>query len=40
MLPEGGYQAKVSVTGMAAGMYHYALFVNGERVDAKKMVVN
>jgi hypothetical protein len=40
ILPEGGYQAKVSVTGLAVGMYHYALFVNGERVDAKKMVVN
>jgi len=36
----GSYQAKVTVSGMPAGIYHYALFVNGEKVDAKKMVVN
>ena len=36
----GSYQAKVTVSGMPAGMYHYALFVNGEKADTKKMVVN
>jgi len=39
-LGQGSYQATVSLAGLSAGMYHYALFVNGERVDAKKMVVN
>ena len=39
-LVAGKYQTKVSVAGMAVGMYHYALFINGERVDAKKLVVN
>jgi len=39
-LGQGTHQAKVSLSSLSAGMYHYALFVNGERVDTKKMVVN
>ncbi|MCL2289979.1 MAG: T9SS type A sorting domain-containing protein [Bacteroidetes bacterium] len=39
-LTEGNYQTKISLVGMPVGMYHYALFVNGERTDAKKMIVN
>jgi tetratricopeptide (TPR) repeat protein len=39
-LAEGKYQAKITVSNMPAGMYHYALFVNGEMVDSKKMIVN
>jgi tetratricopeptide (TPR) repeat protein len=39
-LAEGKHQTKITVSGMSVGMYHYALFVNGERVDAKKLVVN
>jgi len=26
--------------GVPAGLYHYTLFVNGERADARKLVVN
>jgi hypothetical protein len=39
-LSSGNYQAKISLSGISAGMYHYALLVNGERTDTKKMVVN
>ncbi|MCL2291153.1 MAG: hypothetical protein FWC34_10735 [Bacteroidetes bacterium] len=39
-LAEGSYQTKITVAGMPVGMYHYALFINGERTDAKKMIVN
>jgi hypothetical protein len=39
-LAEGKYQVTVLLTGMPNGIYSYALFVNGERTDAKKMVVN
>ena len=39
-LTEGNYQTKISLVGMPVGMYHYALFVNGERTDVKKMIVN
>jgi hypothetical protein len=35
----GKYQTTVSLADVPAGMYHYALFINGEKVDAKKMVV-
>jgi serine protease AprX len=38
-LVEGKYHTTISLAGMPAGMYHYALHVNGERVDAKKMAV-
>jgi len=40
MLKKGGYQTKISFAEFPAGIYHYVLFVNGERTDAKKMVVN
>jgi hypothetical protein len=39
-LDKGNYQTKVSLANLPVGMYHYALFVNGERTDTKKMVVN
>ncbi|MCL2434981.1 MAG: T9SS type A sorting domain-containing protein [Lentimicrobiaceae bacterium] len=44
-LPQGGlkkgiYRTKISLAGTPAGIYHYVLFVNGERVDAKKLIVN
>ena len=39
-LTAGKYQTTVSLTGVPAGMYYYALYVNGERTDAKKLVVN
>jgi type IV secretory pathway VirB10-like protein len=38
-LVEGTYHTTISLAGMPVGIYHYALYVNGERVDAKKMVV-
>jgi subtilisin family serine protease len=37
---QGTYQATISVSGTPIGMYHYLLLINGERVDAKKLVVN
>jgi len=39
-LKQGSYQAKISLAGVPVGLYHYTLLVNGERADAKKMVVN
>ena len=39
-LKEGNYQAKISLASMPNGIYSYVLLVNGERADAKKMVVN
>ena len=36
----GSYQTTISLTGVPAGMYCYALYVNGERTDAKKLGVN
>jgi hypothetical protein len=39
-LTTGKYQTKVTVSDMPVGIYHYALFVNGERTDTKKLVVN
>ena len=39
-LKEGSYQAKISLAGISNGIYSYVLLVNGERADAKKMVVN
>ena len=40
MLKEGNYQTKISLSGMPNGIYSYVLLVNGERADARKMVVN
>jgi len=37
---EGAYQATVSLINMPKGIYHYALFVDGERVDTKKIIIN
>ena len=37
---EGAYQANVALTNMPKGIYYYALFVDGERVDTKKLIVN
>jgi len=36
----GGHKSKISFVGFSAGLYHYTLFVNGERTDSKKVVVN
>jgi tetratricopeptide (TPR) repeat protein len=35
----GSYRTEVSLAGLPAGMYHYALFVDGEKADGKKMIV-
>jgi len=40
MLKQGNYKVKISFAGVPAGLYHYSLLVNGERVDVKKVVVN
>jgi tetratricopeptide (TPR) repeat protein len=39
-LEKGGHEAKISLFGVSSGVYHYVLYVNGERTDAKKLVVN
>ena len=39
-LTDGKHQTTISLTGIPAGIYHYVLYVNGERADAKKMVIN
>jgi len=36
---EGNHQVKISLSGVPAGLYHYTLLVNGEKADAKKLVV-
>jgi tetratricopeptide (TPR) repeat protein len=36
---EGKYQTTVSLAGVPSGMYQYVLFLNGERADAMKMMV-
>jgi type IV secretory pathway VirB10-like protein len=36
----GYYQTKIHLSSLPAGLYHYTLFVNGERTDSKKVVVN
>jgi tetratricopeptide (TPR) repeat protein len=36
---EGIYQVDISLVGIPAGLYSYALLINGERIDTKKMVV-
>jgi len=35
----GTYHAKISFVGISAGIYSYVLLVNGERADARKMVI-
>ena len=37
---EGTRQANVSLTNMPKGIYHYALYINGERIDTKKLIIN
>ena len=37
---EGTYRIELSLAGLPAGMYHYILFINGEKADAKKLIVN
>ncbi|MCL2511018.1 MAG: C25 family cysteine peptidase [Bacteroidales bacterium] len=37
---EGTYRIEISLAGLPAGMYYYSLLINGERADAKKMIVN
>jgi len=39
-LKQGTHQAKISVTGIPAGLYHYTLFVNGERTATKTLVAD
>ena len=39
MVQAGSHKTTVSLTDLAPGIYHYTLSVNGERTDAKKMVV-
>jgi len=39
-LKEGNYHAKISLVNMPNGIYSYVLLVNGERADARRMVVN
>jgi len=36
---EGAHQATVSLINMPKGIYHYALYINGERTDTKKLVL-
>ena len=38
-LQYGVYQVEVSLADVPSGIYQYVLFVEGERSDAKKMVV-
>ena len=35
----GNQKVKISFSGIPAGLYHYTLLINGERTDAKKVVV-
>ena len=37
---QGNYQMEISLTGYSAGMYQYILYINGEKTDSKKMIVN
>jgi hypothetical protein len=36
---EGSYRMEISLAGLPAGMYHYILFIDGEKADAKKLIV-
>ncbi|MCL2041999.1 MAG: T9SS type A sorting domain-containing protein, partial [Bacteroidales bacterium] len=36
----GSYRIEISLVGLPSGMYHYILFVEGEKADAKKLIVN
>ncbi|MDR0363654.1 MAG: T9SS type A sorting domain-containing protein [Bacteroidales bacterium] len=38
--PAGSYQTEISLSSLPPGTYLYALFVNGERTNTKKMMVN
>ena len=38
-LKQGNYQAKITLSDLPAGLYHYTLLVNGEKTDARKLVV-
>ena len=38
-LVEGQYQTTISLAEVPVGMYYYALFINKEKTDTKKMVV-
>jgi hypothetical protein len=37
-MPAPNRRVDISLKKMTAGLYTYALFINGERVDGKKMV--
>ena len=36
----GSYRIEISLAGLPSAMYHYILFVEGEKADAKKLIVN
>ena len=36
---EGSYRTVISLAGLPSGMYHYILFIDGEKSDAKKLIV-
>jgi len=36
---EGNYRTVISLAGLPSGMYHYILFIDGEKADAKKLIV-
>jgi hypothetical protein len=36
---EGANTVELNMQGMPAGVYFYSLFVNGNNIDTKKMVV-
>ena len=36
----GSYRIEISLVGLPSAMYHYILFVEGEKADAKKLIVN
>jgi hypothetical protein len=36
---EGSYRMEISLAGLPVGMYHYILFIDGEKSDAKKLIV-
>jgi tetratricopeptide (TPR) repeat protein len=37
---EGVYQVEISLVNIPTGVYSYALFVDGERIDSKKLIKN
>jgi len=38
-LKQGSYKTKITLSDLPAGLYHYTLLVNGEKTDARKLVV-